>query len=172
MERLTEKYWRNLDPWERCGQDRFCAHGRHDLGGCTNGCIVPKLYAHLGAYEDTGLEPEEVIQTKLALMGKVLAEIKEFEGIPADRMIELAQAEKDGRLVVLPPNSPLTLDELRGMDGEPVWVELIGLKRPSAWYLLNLRDKEAVNKRGGFVSLINYGDTWLAYRRRPEEGTK
>ena len=70
-----------------------------------------------------------------------------------------------------PPNSPLTLDELRGMDGEPVWVELIGLKRPSAWYLLNLRDKEAVNKRGGFVSLINYGDTWLAYRRKPEEGT-
>lgn len=87
MERLTEKCWRNLDPWERCGQDRFCAHGCHDLGGCTNGCIVPKLYAHLGAYEDTGLEPEEVIQTKLALMGKVLAEIKEFEGIPADRLL-------------------------------------------------------------------------------------
>lgn len=54
------------------------------------------------AYEDTELEPEEVVQTKLALMGKVLAEIKEFEGVPADRMIELAQAEKDGRLVVLP----------------------------------------------------------------------
>lgn len=68
-----------------------------------------------------------------------------------------------------PPNAPLTLEELREMDGEPVWVELIGIKRPSAWYLLNLRDKEAVNKRGGFVSLIYYGDTWLAYRRRLEE---
>ena len=70
-----------------------------------------------------------------------------------------------------PPNGPLTLEQLREMDGQPVWVELIGIKRPSAWYLLNLRDKEAVNKRGGFVSLIYYGDTWLAYRRRPEEGT-
>lgn len=56
----------------------------------------------LAAYEDTGLEPEEVVQTKLALMGKVLAEIKEFDGFPVNRMIELAQAEKDGRLVVLP----------------------------------------------------------------------
>lgn len=72
--------------------------------------------------------------------------------------------------IATPPNDPLTLEELREMDGEPVWVELIGIKRPSAWYLLNLRDKEAVNKRGGFVSLIYYGDTWLAYRRRLEEG--
>lgn len=70
------------------------------------------------------------------------------------------------------PNDPMTLSELREMDGEPVWVELIGLKRPSAWYLLNLRDEEAVNKRGGFVSLINYGDTWTAYRHKPEEDAK
>ena len=64
--------------------------------------ILEDILGRLAAYEDTGLEPEEVVQTKLALMGKVLAEIKEFEGIHADRMIELAQAEKDGRLVVLP----------------------------------------------------------------------
>lgn len=74
------------------------------------------------------------------------------------------------KTVCLQSSEPLTLEELREMDGQPVWVELIGLKRPSAWYLLNLRDKEAVNKRGGFVSLIYYGDTWLAYRRKPEEG--
>lgn len=40
------------------------------------GCIVPRLYASLGKYEDSGLTPE--------------------------RAQELAQAEKDGRLVVLP----------------------------------------------------------------------
>ena len=74
------------------------------------------------------------------------------------------------KTVCLQSSEPLTLEELREMDGQPVWVELIGLKRPSACYLLNLRDKEAVNKRGGFVSLIYYGDTWLAYRRKPEEG--
>lgn len=36
------------------------------------------------------------------LMGKSLAEIKEIEGLPVERMIELAKAEAEGRLVVLP----------------------------------------------------------------------
>lgn len=76
MERLTDKCWRNFDPWECCGQDNFCTRGCHDLGGCTGGCIVPKLYARLGKYEDTGITPE--------------------------RAQELAKAEKDGRLEVLP----------------------------------------------------------------------
>ena len=52
MERLTDKCWRNLDPWECCGQDKYCQRGCHDKGGCTNGCIVPKLYSRLAEYED------------------------------------------------------------------------------------------------------------------------
>lgn len=56
----------------------------------------------LAAYEETGLEPEAVEHLKLASMGKAIAEIKEFEGVPIDRLRELAQAEKEGRLVVLP----------------------------------------------------------------------
>lgn len=60
------------------------------------------LISSLAAYEDIVLEPEEAEQIELAFMGKALAEIKEFEGIPLSRMIELSQAEKDGRLVVLP----------------------------------------------------------------------
>ena len=52
MERLTDKAWKNLDPWETCGQDHFCGRGCHDIGGCTGGCIVPKLYKKLATYED------------------------------------------------------------------------------------------------------------------------
>lgn len=52
MERLTDKEWRNFDPWECCGQDGFCKRGCHDSGGCNNGCIVPKLYKRLAQYED------------------------------------------------------------------------------------------------------------------------
>lgn len=89
----------------------------------------------------------------------------------ANQIIDAFDSAPEVEAEPLLPNDPLTLDELREMDGQPVWVELIGIKRPSAWYLLNLPDKEAVNKRGGFVSLIYYGDTWLAYRRRLEEGT-
>ena len=58
----------------------------------------------LAAYEDTGLEPEAVEHLKLASMGKAIAEIKEFDGLPIDRLRELARADKDGRCVVLPCN--------------------------------------------------------------------
>lgn len=52
MERLTEKHWRNLDPWECCGQDNYCQRGCHDQGGCANGCVVPKIYCRLALYEE------------------------------------------------------------------------------------------------------------------------
>lgn len=52
MSRLTEKNWRNLDPWECCGQDDYCKRGCHDEGGCNSGCIVPKLYKRLAVLED------------------------------------------------------------------------------------------------------------------------
>lgn len=54
------------------------------------------------AYKNTGLTPESVEALKLSMMGKTIAEIKEFNGLPVDRLRELAEADKDGRLVVLP----------------------------------------------------------------------
>ena len=56
----------------------------------------------LAAYEDTGLYPESVEELKLSMMGKEISEITEFEGLPIDRIRELAEADKDGRCVVLP----------------------------------------------------------------------
>ena len=55
----------------------------------------------LAAYEDTGLEPESVEAIKLSMMGKAISEITEFDGLPIDRLRELAEADKDGRLMVL-----------------------------------------------------------------------
>lgn len=52
MSRITNERWRNLDPWEMCGQDYYCKRECHDDGGCTNGCIVPKLYIELAKRED------------------------------------------------------------------------------------------------------------------------
>ena len=100
MERLTDPCWKNLDPWECCGQDYYCKRGCHDKGGCTNGCIVPKLYARLAAYEDIGMTPEEIKapfteDTMINLAAKVL-------GVEPSSLRELAEADKDGRLVVLP----------------------------------------------------------------------
>lgn len=61
MERLTSNSWANFDPWECCGQDYYCHRGCHEEGGCTNGCIVPKLYKRLAMYEDTGLAPDDIV---------------------------------------------------------------------------------------------------------------
>ena len=52
MERLTNKAWRNFEPWEFCGQGNFCARECNDDGGCNNGCIVPKLYSRLASIEE------------------------------------------------------------------------------------------------------------------------
>ena len=56
----------------------------------------------LAAYEDTGLYPESVEALKLSMMGKAISEITEFDGLPIDRLRELAEADKDGRVVLLP----------------------------------------------------------------------
>ena len=67
-----------------------------------DGAPLSNAIARLAAYEDTGLEPEAVEHLKLASMGKAIAEIKEFEGVPIDRLRELAQAEKTGQLAKFP----------------------------------------------------------------------
>ena len=63
---------------------------------------IQDIVDRLAAYEDTGLEPEEAEACKVALMGKALAEIKEIEGLSIERMKELAKAEAEDRLLVLP----------------------------------------------------------------------
>ena len=111
MERLTDPCWKNLDPWECCGQDYYCKRGCHDKGGCTNGCIVPKLYARLAAYEDIGMTQEEIKapfteDTMINLAAQAL-------GVEADRLRELAEADKDGRVVVLPCNGYSDIEIVR-----------------------------------------------------------
>ena len=67
---------------------------------------------------------------------------------------------------------PLTMDELRKMDGEPVYcVEITGREE---W--LFRRDGGFADMYGEFTSddfmvFDNYGKLWWCYRQKPEEGT-
>ena len=79
-------------------------------------------------------------------------------------LLEISQAEKDGRLVVLPPNDPLTLEELREMGGEPYWH--VGLQKGSVPPHWNILEPFAAKHIENFY----YGKNWLAYRRKPAEG--
>ena len=62
----------------------------------------------------------------------------------------------------LQPNDPLTLEELREMDGEPVWLRGTGLNR---WYIFNGFSLDGIPH---FMPEIGW-KPWAAYRRRPEE---
>lgn len=114
MERLTDKYWRNLDPWECCGQDNYCQRGCHDEGGCANGCKVPKIYSRLARYEDLGVTPEDVeellsraIKHKDSFNAKLTKLLYKFDQLikkyeKNQHVIDLLTAETEGRLVKLP----------------------------------------------------------------------
>ena len=54
----------------------------------------------LDAYRATGLTPTTAEWFKNALFGRIIANITEFEGVPIDRLKELAKADTEGRLVV------------------------------------------------------------------------
>lgn len=79
-----------------------------------------------------------------------------------------------------PPNEPLTLEQLREMNGEPVWVTSARERGniPSRWVLFAGVSKSKRNSdvfvfatTGGIgqgYEAVNYGKTWNAYRRPPE----
>ena len=96
MERLTEKHYLGTDHYMKCSGN--CNVDMDCIDCPSFDCLVERL----AAYEDTGLEPESVEALKLSMMGKEISEITEFDGLPIDRLRELAEADKDGRLVVLP----------------------------------------------------------------------
>lgn len=69
-----------------------------------------------------------------------------------------------------PPNEPLTLDELRKMDGAPVWVVPIGKCKWATrqWCVLAADEVLIPGVDHWWWSFEDYGETWIAYRRPPE----
>ena len=67
---------------------------------------------------------------------------------------------------------PLTLEELRQMDGEPVYsVEITGREE---WLFRRdggFADMYGEFTRDDFMLWDNYGKLWWCYRQKPEEGT-
>ena len=78
----------------------------------------------------------------------------------------------DPQPTLTPPNEPMTLEQLREMDGEPAWIVDVG---PHKWYgpgwAIVDRDNCLVRtvKNWNAVFFERYGEQWLAYRRPKEE---
>lgn len=69
-----------------------------------------------------------------------------------------------------PPNKPLTLEQLREMDGEPVYmVDLTGGMLWDQWIIFERHTYDGfIPRGGGYFGCASYGGKWLAYRRPPE----
>ena len=96
--------------------------GRAYIVGCPDfalpkiaGLIIQQTVDRLAAYEDTGLEPEEIEKA----MDVVKSAVSAFEDFGVDRLAELAQADREGRCVVqkFAPGSEVWIVE-RDEDGE------------------------------------------------------
>ena len=78
-------------------------------------------------------------------------------------------------------NKPLTLDELKQMDGEPVYA--VGGGGYAAWVVVNAKNEHCVDNESGAWKFYYYGITnpenviilhpmgWVAYRHKPQEAT-
>ena len=134
MERLTEKHYLAEGHYMKCSED--C---NVDMD-CVDCPAHDNLVERLAAYEDTGLTPEEI---KAPLTADVfLRAAAQALGMDADRLRELAEADKDGRCVVLPckvydtvwrivrdGDPHITRDEVRDMyfaDDMTLCIELVG----------------------------------------------
>lgn len=100
MERLTEKHYLGTDHYMKCS---CSCNVDMDCIDCPS---FDRLVERLAAYEDTGLTPAEVSALVKDWSDRCTI-VGECGGI--DRMRELAEADKDGRLVVLPFTSGRTL---------------------------------------------------------------
>lgn len=118
MKRLT---WQNYDMCQFCGEGACCEHY------CDNTfpvCDDKAIYDRLAAYEDTGLEPEEI-----ELLAKQRDLYMDACGeLPLKRIRELAQADRDGRCVVLPAKPDQTIYQWRKGDDCPSVSRLDGVQ--------------------------------------------
>lgn len=82
----------------------------------------------------------------------------------------------DAPTIVAPPNDLLSPEELREMDGEPVWVILpADAGWEPCWMIVmtefNIVARDLNIYRAVYCRFDGCGTYWLAYRRKPEEGT-
>ncbi len=134
-----------------------------------NNEYMHKLLTRLAAYEDTGLEPRDYAAMRAAMdqaeeAKQQLSDVVKILGCSnIDHLKELAQAEKDGRLVVLPCKVGCTVYRvITPRDAAPVVTEIeiktlgqasdligrIGKKQLLvSWYLTREEAAAALKKR-------------------------
>lgn len=90
----------------------------------------------------------------------------------AAEQFETMRAEVQQLRRAQPSEKPLTLEELRGMDGEPVWVERLWGAKIKKWIIASPNEyglTQGVHEKSQFMAWKTYGVLWRALRSRPKE---
>nr|DAI51416.1 MAG TPA: hypothetical protein [Caudoviricetes sp.] len=136
MERLTKRDTdgQAMMDCQKCEADWTGKHGK-PMADCTALYCRNRLKDRLAAYEDRGCAPEEVLpKDKADEIALKLMRLADLESLCSyDRLRELAEGDKAGRLVVLPCKVGDRLYEVTGRKTISVYkvkairVELFGL---------------------------------------------
>ena len=109
-------------------------------------CSQRKVWERLKAYEDTHMMPSDVTSMRMDMA--IIAAL--FNGVDVDRMKELAEADKDGRLVVLPCRIGATAYIL-------IQDSAIFYPETNGWYIVE-ETIDAITQDGFYLGATEDGD--------------
>lgn len=89
-----------------------------------------------------------------------IEEVKEFYHTAEEALLHQQERENP---------HPLTLEELKQMDGQPVWIVKNG--EGGKWFIFDVGVWSKILYAGDKFNLDFYGETWLAYRYPPKEAS-
>jgi hypothetical protein len=124
------------------------------------------------ALEDEGVFPDALHYLKEYRSDKAMWEADRKGYLDWIEQYKEAREKHQQAVIELKKNPPLTWEELKTMEGKPVWVEL-GLLRPR-WYLIEgfngdqMVGVDALSVRVPFYKDDIYTGGWQAYRKERE----
>ena len=167
MERLTKRDTNGqaMMDCEKCKADWTGKHGK-PMVDCTALYCRNRLLGRLVEHEDTGLTPEEIKapfteDTMINLAAQAL-------GVEADRLRELAEADRDGRCVVLPCKVGQRVFALMDMDKHISECEVTQIGMGNKIGFIGLEPIGARGREYG-VSLNGFGKTVFLTREEAEK---
>lgn len=151
--------------------------------------LQKELCKSLRGKDNRGYIAEEIADVRIVLDQMVILydcaeDVDTWRKVKLGRLekrLSAQEGEKDELLAASAkpePTEVLTLDELRKMDGEPVWIKSL-TDQTERWGLVSLFRQATTGKLYVYIydtghgernlSSQEYGMTWLAYRCKPKE---
>lgn len=94
-----------------------------------------------------------------------------YIGLKVEEANRIDEAVSMAISALTPPNEPLTLEELREMDGQPAYLKVFDPRIESGWHIIKTVTEDKIIFRGWhtvYVPISGMGVDYNLYRRPPE----